>query len=860
MSARSLRHTLGKVLLTAAIASVGMAVTASAARAAPGATGSTAYQELYRPQFHFTPAQNWMNDPNGLVYYKGEYHLFFQYNPFGNQWGNMSWGHAVSRDLVHWQQLPVAIPMQGDELIFSGSAVVDYANTSGFGTRKNPPMVAIYTSARPGSQAQSLAYSLDRGRTWTKYAGNPVLDIGSAEFRDPKVFWYAPQHKWVMAVSKALDHKIALYSSLDLKAWTHMSDFGPANATGGAWECPDLFPLQVDGNRHKTKWVLIVNINPGGIAGGSGAQYFVGDFDGSTFKADNLAGAYTPPAGDVYQDFEGPTYDSWTVAGDAFGTGPAAGNVPPQGGVSGYHGTGLANSFHNEDRGTGKLTSPAFTITRRYVNFLIGGGNHPHDPNTTEGPAPAGTVFADFEGPTYGTGWTATGTFAGTEPPHGTIGDQQAVSGYEGQQLVNTFIDHDNGTGTITSPDFTITTNYINFLVGGGNHPYPGTPDNAPTAVNLVVDGQVVDSATGQNNEALNWTHWDVSALKGKTAHIQIVDQNTGGWGHINADQIMFSDQPAFPRTIETAVNLLVDGKVVRTATGANSETLDWTNWNLSDLIGKTAQIQIVDANTGGWGHVLADDFTLADQPALSLLQRSSWMDYGKDFYAAVTYNDVPDGRRIAIGWMNNWNYAGDIPTSPWRSAMSVPRELGLRTIDGRLQLTQQPVRELGSLRSRPTYLAHERTIPAGTTTLPARGKALEIYAELKLGQARHAGLKVRTGNGEETVVGYDATAGEVYVDRTRSGATAFNADFPGVQRAPLKADHGTVRLHILVDWSSVEVFADRGQTVITDQIFPSATNDGLQAFADGTGAKLRWLAVLPLRSSWTSHPHDGHH
>jgi len=844
---------VGKVLVGACLASAAVAATAAATAQATPPSSSTMYQELYRPQFHFTPAQNWMNDPNGLVYYKGEYHLFFQYNPFGSQWGNMSWGHAVSRDLVDWKQLPVAIPMEGDELIFSGSAVVDKDNTSGFGTRKNPPMVAIYTSARPGSQAQSLAYSTDRGRTWTKYAGNPVLDIGSAEFRDPKVFWYAPQHKWVMAVSKALEHKIALYSSADLKTWTHMSDFGPANATGGAWECPDLFPLAVHGNRHRTKWVLIVNINPGGIAGGSGAQYFVGDFDGTTFKAGNIAGAYTPPAGDVIQGFEGSDYGTWTATGDAFGSGPAAGNVPPQGGVAGYVGNGLANSFHNEDRGTGTLTSPPFTITQQYLNFLVGGGSHPHDPATTDGPPPAGDVFADFEGPTYGTGWTATGTFAGTAPPHGTIGDQNAVSGYEGEQLVNTFIDHDNGTGTITSPEFTITKSYVNLLVGGGNHPYPGTPDNQPTAVNLIVDGQVVDSATGQNNEALNWTHWDVSALKGKTAHIQIVDQNTGGWGHINADQIMFSDQPAFPRSIETAVNLLVDGKVVRTVTGPNSETLDWRNWNLADLVGKTAQVQVVDANTGGWGHILADQFTLADQPALSLLERSSWMDYGKDFYAAVTYNDEPFGRRIAIGWMNNWNYAGDIPTAPWRSAMSVPRELGLSTIGGRLQLTQRPVRELGSLRSRPSYVTVGRSIPQGDTALPAHGKALEIYAGLKLGNARHAGLKVRTGNGEETAIGYDATSGEVYVDRTRSGQTAFNNDFAGVQRAPLKAHDGIVRLHILVDWSSVEVFADRGESVITDQIFPSATSDGLRAFADGPGARLQWLAVLPLRSSWAS-------
>jgi levanase len=544
-------------------------------------------------------------------------------------------------------------------------------------------MVAVYTSARPGSQAQSLAYSTDRGRTWKKYAGNPVLDIGSGEFRDPKVFWYAPERKWVMAVVKAVERKVQLYSSPDLKRWTHMSDFGPANAVGGAWECPDLFPLAVDGNPRKTKWVLLVSLNPGGIAGGSGMQYFVGDFDGTTFRADNVLGAYTPPAGELLQGFEATTYDAWTTTGNAFGDGPAAGNVPPQGGVSGYLGDGLANSFHDEDRGTGTLVSPTFTVTRPYLNFLVGGGNHPHDPDTVDGPPPVGTVFADFEGDTYGDGWTATGTFAGTRPPAGTLPDQQAVSGYEGRQLVNTFIDHDNGTGHITSPPFTVTTDYINFLVGGGHHPYPGSASSPPTAVNLIVDGEVVRTATGQDNEALNWTSWNVSEFRGRPARIDIVDENTGGWGHINADQFTFSDQPAFPRSTETAVNLLVDGEVVRTATGANSETLDWTSWNLRELIGKTAQIQLVDRNTGGWGHILADHFAFANRPALSVLQRSSWVDYGKDYYAAVTYNDVPDGRRISIGWMSNWNYAGAIPTSPWRSAMSVPRELRLETIGG---------------------------------------------------------------------------------------------------------------------------------------------------------------------------------
>ena len=318
------------------VAAVGAAV---ALAAAPGVARAQAptYSETYRPQFHFTPAQNWMNDPNGLVYYKGEYHLFYQYNPFGDTWGHMSWGHAVSRDLVHWQHLPVAIPEQGDEMVFSGSAVVDYDNTSGFGTADNPAMVAIFTAAKPGNQSQALAYSLDRGRTWTRYAGNPVLDIGSGEFRDPKVFWYAPEHKWVMAVSMAVERKIRLYSSPDLKHWTLMSDFGPANATGGVWECPDLFPLAVDGDPSKTKWVLVVNLNPGGIAGGSGAQYFVGDFDGTRFTRRRRAGDYTPPAGELFAGFEGSDYGALDGHRQRVRRRPgAAATCRPQGGVSGY--------------------------------------------------------------------------------------------------------------------------------------------------------------------------------------------------------------------------------------------------------------------------------------------------------------------------------------------------------------------------------------------------------------------------------------------------------------------------------------------------------------------------------------------
>ena len=818
--------------------------------AAPAAAQER-YGEPYRPQFHFTPERNWMNDPNGLVYYQGEYHLFFQHNPFGDTWGHMSWGHAVSRDLVHWEQLPVAIPELGDEMAFSGGVVVDRENTSGFGTVANPAMVAIYTAYTPGKQAQALAYSTDRGRTWTRHAGNPVLDIDSNEFRDPKVFWYAPEHKWVMAVSMAQEHRIRFYSSPDLKAWTMMSDFGPANAVGGAWECPDLFPLALDGDPTKVKWVLVVNLNPGAIAGGSGGQYFVGDFDGTRFTADNIARDYTPPAGELFEGFDGAGYDAWTATGNAFGDAPAQGNVPPQGGVEGYSGAGLANSFHDEDRGTGTLTSPEFTLSRPYLNFLVGGGEHAHDPASVDGAPPAGSVFADFEGDTFGEGWTATGTFAGLRPAAGALPDQQAVEGYEGRQLVNTFVDHDNGTGRITSPEFTITRDFVNFLVGGGNHPYPGSASNPPTAVNLVVDGAVARTRTGRDAEALNWTNWDVSELKGRRARIEIVDENAGGWGHINADQFTFADAPAFPRSTETAVNLLVDGRVVRSATGANSERLDWTAWDVRDLAGKTARIQIVDRNSGGWGHVLADQFTLAGAPALSTLERSDWLDYGKDYYAAISYNDAPGGRRVTIAWMNNWQYAGAVPTSPWRSAMSVPRELELRTVDGRPQLVQWPVAEVDALRTgTPTSAAGS---VAGERSLPVRGDVLDIRARLRPQDAARSGLKVLVSpGGEETTIGYDATTGRVFLDRTKSGAAAADLPgFAGVHSAPVALRDGRLDLRILVDRSLVEVFANGGRRVIADQVYPTPGAAGVKVFAQGGTASFESLVVDELRSTW---------
>ena len=257
---------------------------------ARAAENAKPYDEPFRPQYHFSPATNWMNDPNGCVFFDGEFHLFYQYNPEGDTWGHMSWGHAVSKDLVRWEHLPVALREEDGVMIFSGSAVVDHQNTSGFGRGGEPPLVAIYTGHGHGKQVQSIAYSNDRGRTWTKYEGNPVIDIGSPEFRDPKVMWHEPTKRWVMVVARPDRKQVDFYGSRDLKKWERLGEFGGQGAVDGIWECPDLFELPVMRGAQPTdekRWVLVVNINGGTPAGGSGCQYFVGRFDGKTFTNDN---------------------------------------------------------------------------------------------------------------------------------------------------------------------------------------------------------------------------------------------------------------------------------------------------------------------------------------------------------------------------------------------------------------------------------------------------------------------------------------------------------------------------------------------------------------------------------------------
>jgi sucrose-6-phosphate hydrolase SacC (GH32 family) len=647
---------------------------------------SSIAKEAFRPQFHFTPEKNWMNDPNGMVYYNGEYHLFYQYNPEGDRWGHMSWGHAVSPDLVHWERLPLALPEKDGIMIFSGSAVVDWDNTSGFGKKGKPPLVAIYTGHREGHQDQRLAYSTDRGRTWTQYKDNPVLDINLADFRDPKVFWHEPSQQWVMVLALSVQKKVALYGSPDLKTWAKLSEFGPAGCTDGIWECPDLFQLPIEGETDVEKWVLIVNLNPGGPAGGSGCQYFVGEFDGIRFTDESSLTAQkngddaSPSNEQIIDDFEGGSFAGWKIAGTAFNRGPqlAAGDS------TGFVGSQVADSFGTSDSDEGSLTSPEFTIDHNVLSFRIGGGSH------------------------------------------------------------------------------------------------------------------------------------------------------LGKMG----------------------INLIVDGNNVRTATGNNSPSLEMQSWNIREFRGQTAQVELFDRYSGNdWGHIIIDHIVLCDEVPASAGKDALWADFGSDFYAGVSWSDIPaaDGRRIWIGWMSNWLYGETTPTSPFRSAMTVPRSLTLhRTPDG-LRLAQKPVAEMAKLYDGPALKFPGGTFAEANAWL-AKQKDLPMLLAVKMSFAGQQPftITVETGPGEETAIICDPDVGKITVDRTRSGLTDFHDRFSGRHEAPLRIADDAFDLCLLLDTSSIEVFAQKGETVLTDLIFPGTDYRRLNLSADGgDGPAVRGITIQSLKSIW---------
>lgn len=489
------------------------------------------YREKHRPQIHFSPEKMWMNDPNGLVWYAGEYHLFYQYYPNDVVWGPMHWGHAVSRDLLHWQHLPIALFPDSLGYIFSGSAVVDYANTSGFKTGPEAPIVAMFTYHDPvkgkagtkNHEYQGIAFSNDRGRSWTKYAGNPVIPNpgGLQDFRDPKVFWHEPTRHWIVALARG--DRAAFYRSPDLKNWTPASEFGVGYGSPGLpWECPDLFELPVEGTS-ETRWVLLVSLPNSAPNGGSGTQYFIGTFDGTTFVPEN---------------------------------------------------------------------TPATTL----------------------------------------------------------------------------------------------------------------------------------------------------------------------------------------------------------------------------------------------------------------------WIDHGKDNYAGVTWSNAPGGRRLFLGWMSNWQYAQQVPTAPWRSAMTLPRELRLQKTAAGIRLFQRPAPEVVSLRKGPGKNIRFSGNGAETPVAQSLPCLIELDWELPApGQALQAfGIQLQNGLGEKVDIGYDPQRREVFVDRSQAGPAAFSEHFAGRHTAPYTPTGKRLSMRLVVDVSSVELFVDDGALALAETFFPTEDFRALQLFYQPNARPVSMRGqVASLRSVW---------
>lgn len=477
-------------------------------------TFDTTNREKYRPAFHHTPLYGWMNDPNGMFHKDGKWHLYYQYNPYGSKWQNMTWGHSVSTDLLHWEHKPEAIKPNGLGAVFSGSCVVDKENTAGFG---KDAVVALYTSAAT-SQIQSLASSTDDGTTFDIYPGNPVITLES-EARDPKVFWNNETKEWNLSLAHALDHEMLFFTSPDLKNWTLSGNFGKGlGAQDGVWECPDLFELPVEGTGEK-KWVLICNINPDGPFGGSGTQYFVGSFDGKTFKAD--------------------------------------------------------------------------------------------------------------------------------------------------------------------------------------------------------------------------------------------------------------TDK---------------DGNVA-----------------------------------------------------------TKWLDYGKDHYATVSWSDTPDNRRTVIGWMSNWQYAAEVPTLQYRSANTLPREIGLfRMKDGQVYASSKPSPELLALRGNKTVNESSKTLNSTPSLFNLPG-ICEIDLSFEAKKAKTVDITLSNKIGDKVIMTYDAAARTMSFNRNKSGIIDFSEDFPAVTVAPTFETNGKISLRLFIDRSSIELFGNDGRFVMTNLVFPNEPYSSLSVSADGGEAKLVSLNVYSI-------------
>ena len=617
--------------------------------------------EQYRPGYHFTPNENWMNDPNGMVYYEGEYHLFYQYNPFGNTWGHMSWGHAVSKDLIEWEHLPLALAEENDVMVFSGSAVVDWNNSSGFGIDNKPPLVAIYTGHEEANrkQYQSIAYSNDKGRTWTKYTGNPVLDIGMKDFRDPKVFWYEPDQKWVMIVALSLERKLHLYSSTDLKQWAFMSEFGPKNAVDGIWECPDLFEMKT--NAGESKWVLGINLGRHSVAGGSGGQYLIGTFDGTEFKADD----------------------------------------------------------------------EHFVEEKEYI------------PSSS---------------------FLATTNSSSTE----TVSVQS-------QSLLNeSFFFLDEDSKTYTSDPFTLTADYLNFSMAT----FAPSEDHIPN-MELWIGDQLIRKSANNELNIKEWKAWNVEAYSGQTAAMKIKKT-----------------------TNDSKINIIID-------------------------------------------HIHQ-----SNQAAYSPTETTQWMDYGTDFYAAVSWSDVPkeDGRRIWIGWMNNWHYANQIPSGKWRSSMSIPRSLELAKKGNGYVLLQQPVEEIKKHR-KTIFESKEMSITAFQLELNKLKLSDQFEAEFEIDLTDTESLKMFFGDPVLPAIlwEYDIQNQMVSTERLANGNEYFHPKFSNHQQFKVETESGTLKIRFFVDRTSLEIFHQNGAEVSTQLMYPISADFKWKLQSDNEDTVLSNMTIFKL-------------
>ena len=588
-----------------------------------------------------------MNDPNGLVYYNGKYHLFFQHNPFGMQAGNNSWGHAVSTNLVTWEEKPIAIPMKNGVKIFSGSVVVDWKNTSGFGINGKPPLVAIYTG-KTTVEDQRIAYSNDEGLTWTNYSANPVLTMNNNQFRDPKVVWHDETQKWIMVVSTGAYQSIAFYSSPDLKRWTAMPGFGGQGNRTAMWECPDLLRLPVDGDSTNKKWALVHSVSPS-------AQYFIGGFNGEKFLWDD-----TPLTNStLIDDFEN-TYDKWRVSGNCFGTAPA----------------------------------------------------------------------------------TGTSTF----------------QGYQGSKLIRSGINGNTMVGKMISTEFIIQKNYISFLISGGY-------DMKKLRISLIVDGETKETSTGMNEAIMKWRNWDVSRFTGRTAHIEIVDSATGGWGSINVDQIIQSEKMADFVNMGQ-VDYGKDFYAVQSFSDVPDGRKIWIAW------------------LGNWSYAEAAPTT--PWKGIMTIPREVKLETHNGMLRLVQrpVEELKSLRKNNISFRN-------------RTVNSINAALNENMIN---------------------------SIQANTSF-----RQFELKTKLSVRNKSGFSFKFKKSGGQYTEFVFDFLNKQIRFDRSRSGALTHDGSFSQIQIAPLITENDSIDIHLFVDNSSVELFASNGQVVMSNQLFPDSTSNRIE-------------------------------